>query len=72
MLSVEDDAGIRTIMDELMAASKDPVPGMRRVKFLIILAYVETDSDTLFVFLRQIDFSPLGCSVSHAHVLSGD
>lgn len=58
MLSVEDDAGIRTIMDELMAASKDPVPGMRRVKFLIILAYVETDSDTLFVFLRQIDFSP--------------
>lgn len=45
-------------MDELMAASKDPVPGMRRVKILIILAYVETDSDTLFVFLRQIDFSP--------------
>ena len=38
MLSVEDDAGIRTIMDELMAASKDPVHGMRRVKFLIILA----------------------------------
>ena len=36
MLSVEDDVGIRTIMDELMAASKDPVPGMRRVKLLFV------------------------------------
>lgn len=32
VLSVEDDVGVRTIMDELMAASKDSVPGMRRVK----------------------------------------
>ena len=34
VLSVEDEVGIRTIMDELMAASKNPTPGMRRVSLL--------------------------------------
>ena len=35
VLSVHDDVGIRTVMDELMAASKNPAPGMRRVRNLL-------------------------------------
>ena len=37
VLSVTDDVGIRTIMDELMTASKHPTPGIRRVSWLCIL-----------------------------------
>lgn len=46
VLSVEDDAGIRTIMDELMAASKDPVPGMRRAAVSLMHTFCqETKAD---------------------------
>ena len=38
MLSVEDDVGIRTIVDELMSTSKHPKAGMRRVSIELLLA----------------------------------
>lgn len=36
VLSVTDDVGIRTIMDELMTASKHPTPGIRRVSWTCV------------------------------------
>lgn len=41
VLSVEDDVGIRTIVDELMAASKDPRPGMRRASIALLHTFCE-------------------------------
>ena len=38
MLSVEDDVGIRTIVDELMSTSKHAEAGMRRVSIELLLA----------------------------------
>ena len=35
VLSVEDDQGVRIILDELMAAAKDPNAGMKKVGSLI-------------------------------------
>lgn len=32
VLSVQDDAGVRTVMDELMEAAKHKNSGMRRVR----------------------------------------
>jgi len=46
VLSVEDDVGIRTIMDELMAASKHPTPGMRRASISLLYTFCqETKAD---------------------------
>lgn len=59
MLSVEDDVGIRTIMDELMAASKDPVPGMRRVKLLFCYLKYVTCKLTM-ILVRTPYFLPGG------------
>lgn len=38
VLSVEDDVGIRTIVDELMSTSKHSEAGMRRVSIELLLA----------------------------------
>lgn len=46
MLSVEDDVGIRTIVDELMSTSKHPKAGMRRASISLLYTFCEkTDAD---------------------------
>ncbi|XP_029194337.2 eIF-2-alpha kinase activator GCN1-like [Acropora millepora] len=46
VLSVEDDVGIRTIVDELMSTSKHPEAGMRRASISLLYTFCEkTDAD---------------------------
>lgn len=69
MLSVHDDAGIRTIMDELMAASKNPAAGMRRVRNL--LSVLTQPKKGHLRFASQIIFYPELSRATYDRVRSG-
>ena len=53
VLSVQDDAGVRTVMDELMEAAKHKNSGMRRVRQL-----------QLYFDLIHINFIPTVASLT--------